>query len=242
LLEARRQLRACASDQCPAAARSDCVKWLAEVDAQVPSVIFEATERSVAVFDVAVKIDGVSAADRLDGHPVELDPGLHTFTFERGGEAPAEAKLIVRPAEKDRIVSVELSPAQPAATPAPEARKVEPAWVRPIPASVYVAGAVALVGLADFAVAGALGNAKQQELEGKNCSPFCSSADVADAKTRYAVADIGLAVGVAALLTGGVLLLTRPSRPASTSHIEPFAPFGIECAQDGARMRWEGRF
>jgi hypothetical protein len=245
LLEARKQLRTCASDQCPAAARSDCVKWLGEVDAEIPSVIFEATEKAVAVFDVSVKIDGVTTADRLEGHPVELDPGLHTFTFERKGEAPAEAKLIVRPAEKARVVSVELSPAPPAppaAAPSPETRKVELAWVRPIPASVYVAGAVALVGLADFALAGALGHAKQQEIEGKNCSPFCSSADVADAKTRYAVADIGLAVGVAALVTGGVLVLTRPSRPVSAAHTVPFTPLTIECAQDGARMRWDGRF
>ncbi len=242
LLEARRELRACASDQCPAVARTDCVKWLSEVDAEIPSVIFEATERAVAVFDVAVKIDGATAAERLDGHPVELDPGLHTFTFERSGEAPGETKLIVRPGERDRIVSVELSPAPSATPPAPETRTVELAWVRPIPASVYVAGAVALVGLADFALAGALGRAKQQELEGKNCSPFCSSSDVADAKTRYAVADIGLAVGITALVTGGVLVLTRPSRPVSTAHIVPFTPFTIECAQDGARMRWDGRF
>ncbi|MGH7436894.1 MAG: hypothetical protein ACRENE_14575 [Polyangiaceae bacterium] len=132
-------------------------------------------------------------------------------------------------------MSVDLTP--PPSPPAPQKAEVE--WVRPIPASAYVAGAIALAGLADFAVAGSLGLAKQQELEGQHCSPFCSPSDVADAKTRYAVADIGLAVGVSALLTGAVLILARPSKPVASAQTERF---GVELGPTGGVMRWEARF
>jgi hypothetical protein len=81
---------------------------------------------------------------------------------------------------------------------------------------VYGTAAVGVLGIADFAVAGALGLAKKHAVESTNCAPFCSAGEVNDIRTHYAIADVGLAVGVAGIFTAGILFLTRPVRTAPT--------------------------
>jgi hypothetical protein len=61
---------------------------------------------------------------------------------------------------------------------------------------------------------------------------------VNDIKTRYSVADVGLAVGVAAVVTSGVLFLTRPSRPAGPTA----GSILVEPTRSGAAVEWRGAF
>lgn len=235
LQAARQDLRTCASEACPAIARTDCVQWLAEVDAAVPSVVFEATLPGGPVFDVTVKVDGIVRSTQLDGRPVEVDPGVHTFTFERAGNPTQEQRIIIRAAEKNRMVTADwaarASSASGPAAPVP--------MERPVPALVYVVAAVGVAGLADFAVAGGLGLAKKQALQSTQCAPFCSSSDVGGIKTLYAVADVGLAVGVVALVTSGILFLVRPERPVRSA-----LPTSLLLAptQSGGVVGWRGVF
>ncbi len=236
LRAARQELLACASDACPAIVRTDCVQWLAEVEAAMPTLVVEGRAASGPVFDVAVKVDGVPLATELDGRPREVDPGLHTLTFERGGSPPIEQKVIVREGEKNRLVVVDWTP-KPAGVAAPIAAAAVP-MERPVPASVYAGLGVAALGLVDFAVAGSIGLAKRDSLA---CAPFCVASEVRYVKTAYAVADVGLGVGLAALVASGVLFVTRPERPVRAgAGAAPAGALIVQYAPSGAVFGWRG--
>jgi hypothetical protein len=89
LREAREGFMTCARAVCPDAIRQDCTRWVTEVDASLPTVVFEAVwadGRDVA--GLTVMLDGQPLADAGAGRAVALDPGKHTFRFE----APSSAK------------------------------------------------------------------------------------------------------------------------------------------------------
>jgi hypothetical protein len=219
LLAARGDLRTCGSEGCPAIARGDCVQWLAEVEASLPTLVLEARADGSSLFDVTVKIDGEVVAARLDGRPIEVDPGLHGLTFESQGRPSLQQKVIVRAGEKSRLLVGDWGTTRP---PLPQPAQ------RPIPLGVYVTAAVAVLGFADFGIAAALGNSVKSELEANNCAPFCSHADVQAMRARYLVADAGLAVGVAEVVTSIVLFATRPSVPQHPrARTVPEPPWGF---------------
>src|SRR5215475_7621018 len=71
---AREQMLVCAREACPPPIRSDCGKWLTEVDRDAPTVVFGARDgRGSDVVDVKVSMDGQVILDRLDGKPVLVD-------------------------------------------------------------------------------------------------------------------------------------------------------------------------
>jgi hypothetical protein len=252
LLDARAKLRVCASEACPSIVRTDCVQWLGEVDRAVPSVVLEATTDMGNVFDVTVTVDGKAVAAQLDGRPFELDPGVHTFVFERAGNPTLEQKLIVHEGEQSRIVTAAWTGPKPArmvegpalAAPAPAAR--------PVPPIVYVLGAVGILGVADFVVLGIMGNSKKNELE-SSCSPFCSADEVGSVKTRYLIGDVGLGVGILALAGSVALFLSRPEKPVSRVPSAAFVPsraaavdvrrdVALRMSPSGVAVLWQGRF
>jgi hypothetical protein len=212
LLAAREQLQICGAESCPAITRTDCVRWLAEVEASIPSVVFEARTSVGPVFDVSAKVDGVLRVNGLDGRPLEVDPGLHTFAFERNGSPPLEQKVILREGQKNSLVVADWALPKPEA--AGPARAPRSQGERPVPASVYVSAGIAALGFAGFAIAGTLGNSLKSDLEASGCAPFCPRDRVNALRTRYAIADAGLAIGVAELATAVVVFLTRPERQA----------------------------
>jgi hypothetical protein len=75
---------------------------------------------------VTVTVDGQPLTDPLGGHPVEVDPGAHQFTFTAEGEPPVTKTVIAREGHKNQLLDVVIgtppppSP-KPVATPAPPA-------------------------------------------------------------------------------------------------------------------------
>ena len=47
-------------------------------------------------------MDGQPIAERLEGTPLFIDPGAHTFSFETPGQPKAEKHFVIREGEKDR--------------------------------------------------------------------------------------------------------------------------------------------
>jgi hypothetical protein len=134
LREARARLLICSDTACPDDIRDECVRRVAEVNAAMPSVIFEA--KSVAggeLTNVRVSMDGESLADQLDGTAIALDPGQHSFTFEAAGEAGSTMSLVVHEGQKNRLVPVRLGSdkASVAPSPARDAGDVHAATVGP---------------------------------------------------------------------------------------------------------------
>ena len=102
LVEARAALLTCADRACPGAVRQDCSDRLLAIGQALPTVVLR--PRDAAGGDVAaaaLAIDGVAQPVVLDGTPLAVDPGSHTFTVTLSGRQPASLRLSLR--EGDRV-------------------------------------------------------------------------------------------------------------------------------------------
>jgi hypothetical protein len=79
---------------------------LRSVDAAMPSIVLAADDgEGHALTDVTVRIGGAVVATRLDGRPIELDPGTYDLRFERAsGEKVVTVHELLRESEKNRVV------------------------------------------------------------------------------------------------------------------------------------------
>jgi len=239
LLKARDALWTCARTTCPSVIQNDCTTWLNQVIESIPSIVLEAKVDDDSVFDVTVTMDGARIATQLDGKPIEINPGLHTFVFTRAGSAePMEKKIIIAAHMKSQIVSVGWHAPAPARNAAGEkASGTAPA--RPVPPLVYVLGGVSVAAFATFAVLGLTGQATQHDLE-NSCQPHCSSSDVSSLKARFIGADV--AAGVSALAAAGAvtLYLTRPEH--GESHAPGVSALRFAPVSGGAMLSCSGSF
>jgi hypothetical protein len=103
LQEARQKLTLCLAASCPRLLREDCAQRVSELDAAMPTVIFEAKDAGGNdVGAVHVTMDGHLFAIRLDGTAIPADPGEHRFEFEADGLSKTEKTLVLREGEKGR--------------------------------------------------------------------------------------------------------------------------------------------
>lgn len=117
----RAKLAICSSWSCPAEIRAECIRRVPEIDASMPTMVFEARDTAGANLGaVTVKVDGEILAERLQGSALAIDPGEHTFTFEVAGRPSVEKHLLILEGEKLRRERVEfeaLAPPKPAPPP-----------------------------------------------------------------------------------------------------------------------------
>ncbi len=213
---ARAALLTCSRSVCPPAIRSDCADWLAEVEKSSPSVVLAARSPRGDEASGRVLVDGAVVATRLDGQPIEIDPGAHLFRFEVPPYDPVEQRVVIRTGEKNRevLVTVGTPQAPPVALPPSPPPPVEEH--RPVPAAAYGLGAGALAGLVVFAGLGGSGLALRSSLS-TSCAPFCSSAQVQPVRTRFLAADVSLGVAVASAAAAIVVFVRRPAVPAEVA-------------------------
>ena len=124
LRAARAQLLVCAAASCPADVRKECTSRVADVNAAMPTIIFEA--RDAAGNDVSavrVTMDGQRLAARLEGAPFSIDPGEHAFSFEMDGQPVVQKTFVIHESEKDRrevvVLGAPVAPATAAVTTVP---------------------------------------------------------------------------------------------------------------------------
>jgi hypothetical protein len=215
---AREQMLVCAREVCPGAIRSDCGKWLTELDRDAPTVVLGARDQKGSdVMDVKVSLDGAPLIERLDGKPVLVDSGEHTFKFEAKDGSVREERVLLRAAEKARPIIATFgssSTSTPSGGGGTTAQADQPERSEPSLVPVIIVGAVGVVGLASFATFGIMGKGEVDDLQG--CKPNCKQADVDKARTKLIIADISLGVGVVALGVAAFMYLTRPKVEAKT--------------------------
>jgi hypothetical protein len=103
LREARTQLLLCAAATCPADIRNECTRRVTELNAAMPTIVFEAKNQAGDDLSaVKVTLDGQLVANKLEGTALSIDPGEHTFTFETAGQPVVEKSFVIREGEKDR--------------------------------------------------------------------------------------------------------------------------------------------
>jgi hypothetical protein len=205
LLSARDQFALCTAAACPAMIRRECVALGESIVAMTPSVVLFAQDSDGRAIEGArATIDGKQAVPRLDGRPLELDPGSHRFvlTLPDGREQALTATL--SSGEKyRRIVGIFLTaqpkPAEPTTPSPPTARGRNPL--------AYVFGGVGLVALGAWGVYALDGRNKQNELE--RCAPHCQASDVDSMRKSYTIADVLLGVSIVSLGTGTYLFLKQ---------------------------------
>jgi hypothetical protein len=205
------QLNACVRPSCPRFIRDDCTRWLDQVEAAVPTVVFAVRRDDVDQTEVEVDCDGEPAARVLDGKAMALDPGLHTFAFRVPGLPTVERQVLIREGERNRLVEVDL----PSSRPVPVALDVTVPRVapsRPRSTAVYAVTGVGALGVAGFAVLGLLGNQQKTELE-RSCAPHCEASQVAGVRTKYLMADLSLGAGLVSLGLASYLYLSRRGPP-----------------------------
>jgi len=200
-----------------------------------------AFEKAYQAFPAAALLFNLAQAHRLLG-PAHCEQALDYY--ERYKLAPESAgdhrEVEVRIAEMRGCVKAAqaaardreaqpAAPAPPAPAPAPPPASPTPTE-RPIPTAAYVLGAVSIAGLATFGTLALLGRSDQAELE-RTCSPGCLPDRVQPMKTKFLIADIGLAVFAVSLGATGYVVLSRPSVSSPTSG-----------AVGGAQLNWVGRF
>jgi hypothetical protein len=235
LAQALARFAVCARDVCPRSLQRACVEQASQTSALVPSVVLSATDGARNdLTAVAVTVDGAPLVKALDGKAVTLDPGVHTFRFEKEGLPAVERQVVVKEAQQGQPVAVVLGangtahgtsgvPGAPGTTPAPAAP-----WssVRTAGFALGVAGAA---GLAVGAISGVLAVSEYSTAKGATTTSAFTSAK-STGSTEATVSTVGFIVG-GALAAGGIgLFLASPSKGAAvTASVVP-TPAGLAVA------------
>lgn len=233
LREAREALLVCAGRSCNAVVRTDCERWLKEVDEETPSIVVRAVDaRGRDVLGARVTIDGV--AIELDGTPVAVDPGRRLVRATTRSGAVAEHTTLVALGEKARVVELRFDRPldQDGAPPRERRRKRSPGAGEPgeraapgseeeprapsnaLPIALAGVGAVALGAFGYFELSGQAGYG---DLE-RGCfrtAAKCTPAEIDPVRQQFVFAGISLGVAVVALGAAAIVYFTN--KPPSTA-------------------------
>jgi hypothetical protein len=207
LKEARERLIVCARDECISAVKKDCLSWLDEVNAALPSIVVVAKDASgKETLEVKVTVDGQLMAEKLDTNGIELDPGTHKLRFELEGEDSIEQEVILRAGQKNKAVEIQFGSGAPKAATDDAVEDDESmsfdskdAEKRNVPTVSYVLAGVGVVALAGTAFFWLGSESEKSDLESSGCSPNCSQDDVDSIAQKRLFGDIALGVGVVSL-------------------------------------------
>ena len=212
---AKRAFERCAARSCPAVTQPDCATWLAEIDATLPTIVIavrdaEGRDRD----DASVEVDGVRAADRLDGRAMPVDPGKRRVRVRLDAQERT-VELLVREGERGRIVAVSFDePGDSVEAATGSDREAErddaPASGASIPVGAWVLGGVGVAGMGVFATLGGLFVA-ERKVALLGCAPRCSDEVVEGLRGKALAADVGLGVGLGGLVAGAAWALVAAS-------------------------------
>jgi hypothetical protein len=206
LRAARAAADRCGRPICPDVIRNDCVRWQAELDQAIPTVVLSAVgPDGHDLTDVSILVDGVLFVARLDGRAVAMDPGAHVFRFVAPDGASVEQRVLLAEGERDRAVVGSFAPSadgRPVERPSPA--------TRPVPASVWIVGGVgaaaATVAVTFWSLALFANPGLVSEL---SCKPNCPAGSSDTMSLRANIGDIAGAVSLLALGTAAYLYFTR---------------------------------
>jgi hypothetical protein len=110
LIEARKAMVMCAQPKCGVALRKECKIRYAQLKEEIPSVIATVTdEKGAPMTDVEVTMDGAMLTAELDGRAVEVNPGVHEFSFSSAKGVIGKQKIDIAKGTRNRPISVSLA-------------------------------------------------------------------------------------------------------------------------------------
>jgi hypothetical protein len=196
--EASECLQRCALPACPAIVSEDCTRRLDDLKGAQPTLVFEVRSPSGAdIVSVRVSVDGQLLTEHLNGTPLKIDPGPHTFTFEVPGQRVVTARLLVREGERARHEQLVMGGSPPEGqSPARSTRQL-------VGLSVAAVGVAGVVGGTVFGL-----TARSAWADAKNaCGGDPSHClDVTTANSRRGQAVTAGTISTAAFVAGGALI------------------------------------
>jgi hypothetical protein len=220
LVEARVQFQACARRECPAIVQTDCGAWLDAVERTLPSVVLSAKDGAGHdVLEAKVEIDGKPLVQRLDGHAVPVNPGLHSFRFEQADGTSATAQVLVKEGKTQGVevvlqaaTAVAVKGGEPSAAAAP-AEAVTPVASRRGSAQRAMGLVVGGVGIVGLAVGGgiALDAKSKDNTAGAEPRTLAAQMTSQDAQSEGNKGTVVFVTGAVVAAAGVVLWLTAPS-------------------------------
>jgi hypothetical protein len=221
LHDAREKLALCVSASCPGPVRDDCAQRLVEVDAAMPSVVFDVRDtHGLVVTGARVQLNGQLFVDHVDATAQPVDPGSHRFTFDAADGAHAEQTVVLREQEKNAPVAVVLSaPATTAVAPS----TVSSEWTTQRMIGVGLGG-VGVVGLVVGSIFGAMALSDASTLKSQaGCPSSCPPSAQSKIDGLHGAqwgSDIALGIGVVGLGVGTALFFTaHPSEAAPATSL-----------------------
>lgn len=220
LLRARSMLQACTRMDCKEWLVSDCSRWLGEVEARVPTVVFAAKNTAGRdLTDVRVlNKAGQEIVVTLDGHAIDVEPGAHTFVFVTRDGKRRELNALVREGAKSQGVTATFD-----ASPEELARAAPPSRERPmeVPRPLrWVGYGTAGLGLVGLGIGGLFG---LQAISKKN-EARCDAANLCDdpgalddSRSAARIATAGFVAGGILVAAGVALVLFAPGKTSTTA-------------------------
>jgi hypothetical protein len=215
LLAARAKLQMCARAPCPEALYPECTQWLSEVEHALPSIVVAVRrDDGTDVKEARVFVDDLPVAERLDGRPIELDPGEHVVRVDAHGQQAKES-ILVAEGEKSRTITFKLPKPKAVAPPPPP--PAPPIATRPVQWPTYVFGGMGIIAAGIFAGFALSGDSVYRDLE--RCRPGCDPSLVDEARGRYVAADVALGVSLVAVGVAVGAFLLRPRVYVSSTQV-----------------------
>ncbi len=200
LRASRDALLACTQLSCAEFIKTDCTRWLGEVEAALPTVVFAAVDDDGSdLLGAETFVDGERIADATDGLPHALDPGAHAIVLRARGRS-VEQHVVLRAGDKGRRLELRLV-----------REAVIAARSRPVPLATYVFGGVAL---ALFAVGGSFWGVGTSDASAYNAQCIavgCSSDARASVLRELVVGDVAFATGLVSAVVATIFFVARPS-------------------------------
>jgi hypothetical protein len=225
LREAREQLLVCAARTCPGEIRAQCEQHLIDVNASIPTIVFEAKDPAGNDFStVTVSMDGKPLASRLEGTAISLDPGPHSFHFESPGLPPIDKSFVLHQGEKERRERIPFATSTRVAgaptTVTPDGREAASAPSSSLRTIGLVTGAAGLVGIGVGTVFGLKATSDKSDAA-CDANGYCASGPLGDARSHANVATVGFVVGGLLLAAGVALVVFAPSGSNARVEVAP---------------------
>jgi hypothetical protein len=202
----------------------------AERQALEPSLGFVTITIQNASDATTVTVAGEEIRRAAWSEPVPLMPGTTEIAVASPGHAAVKRSVTVAARERTSVtIDASSGEAERVAAPAPPVDTGgDHSSLRPF---AYVAGGIGVAGLVTSVIAGSMAQSTYNDLE-KACHGPCTtdhSSDISSGKTKEAIANVGLALGIVGVAAGVVLYVVSKPKPgaAGTSAALVVWPGGI---------------
>jgi hypothetical protein len=215
-LAARAELAACVA-VCPEELRRYCVTWLAEVEAELVSVVVVAKRAgaSVPMAEVRVAVDGVEQP--LSGDRLVLEPGPHRLDVLHRGEMVTMSVHLDPGAAPRAVVATFRAP------PEPPPSRLLPQHDRGPPVLTWVLVGLGGAALTASAVLAINGHRLRADLVDE-CAPGCEPDSIESIRTQW-VGSAVLAAGGAGALLGAFIVAATAEQSGPRARISPHGRF-----------------